>query len=264
MNVTTAAARMGSDGPSGGHYFFAFHGHSLAQQDALPLMNRVDKKFLINIRDLPAILQFCQAHYSVLRIQGQTGMDYRTTYYDTPDMAFFMAHHNGVLPRKKIRTREYLNTGERYAEVKIKTHKFRTIKTRELISGDNSAALTRRLLPAHYIRPTLEVCYTRCTLLGQQPGERITFDFSLSCINCHSGQHFNNDNVVIIEIKQNSTDRSSPIFSALKAAGYRSINFSKYCNGCVFTQVEGIKHNRFKWQARAFRRIAEQPQGSQL
>ena len=52
---------------------------------------------------LPAILEACRSHYSILDMEGCRISRYETRFYDTADMVFYPAHHAGTVNRHKIR-----------------------------------------------------------------------------------------------------------------------------------------------------------------
>ena len=54
-------------------------------------------------------------------------------------------------------------------------------------------------------------------------------------------------NVVIVELKQPTLSRTTPIYKVLKDAQIKSYNVSKYCIGLIKTHgIEKVKYNRFK------------------
>ena len=108
--------------------------HDLSEADSVNLMNRVDSKFIFLSSQLPEILSHCIKSYSLLEIMKENLFEYKNTYFDTPKYHFYLTHHNRKLNRKKIRTRSYVNSDKHFLEIKQKTNKGRTVKTRKEIS----------------------------------------------------------------------------------------------------------------------------------
>lgn len=236
--------------------FASLNTHTLEQQQRAELLNRVDEKYLIRLADLPHILRRCAEEYSVLSLDGDTAPRYRTCYYDTRDMSCFLAHHNGVLPRFKIRTREYCNSHSCFLEIKTKTNKERTIKERTPVPTCDPDELRKNLLLPGEFSAMLEVTYKRTTLLHGRDEERVTFDHNLSFCNIATKCTAATSGTLIVEVKNSGKAGQSIMCRALRQAGYRPVNFSKYCNGCLLTNVSGSKHNRFKSQLAALHRTS--------
>ena len=85
------------------------------------------------VADIPALLSGSAGRYRVLEVNGRRLCGYATTYYDTADLAFYRAHQTGRLPRRKVRIRDYVDTGARFLEEKVKNNSGRTIKSRVAI-----------------------------------------------------------------------------------------------------------------------------------
>jgi len=236
--------------------FNGFSTHSLEQQQRAALLNRVDDKYLIRLEDLASIVNKCKSDYTVLSVSGRQVIGYATCYYDTPDMMCFTDHHNGVLPRYKIRTRQYSSGNSQYLEIKTKTNKFRTIKERVSLTQSSPEHLHQSALLPGDFRPVLDVTYQRTTLMHVANEERVTFDHNLQFRNVAGNISAEIFGTVIVEVKRSQQSSRSPMTKALREAGYRPVNFSKYCNGCLLTEVKGIKRNRFKWQLAALKRTS--------
>ncbi len=99
-----------------------FQSISLADLGQSALMDRLDSKFIVPVADIPALLSGCAGRYRVLEVNGRRLCGYATTYYDTADLAFYRAHQTGRLPRRKVRVRDYVDTGARFLEEKVKNN----------------------------------------------------------------------------------------------------------------------------------------------
>src|SRR4051794_11392540 len=59
---------------------------TLAQLDAVALLNRIDTKFLLTGSQFVEILPRLAQEYLVLDVQGRRLHQYQTLYFDTPDL----------------------------------------------------------------------------------------------------------------------------------------------------------------------------------
>jgi hypothetical protein len=100
----------------------------------------------------------------------------------------YYAHHNRKLNRHKMRVRNYLATGESFLEVKFRSNKGRSEKTR--IVSENITGHPEKF-PEGFISQNspyspgelnnkLETSFERITLLNKNQRERITIDQNLS------------------------------------------------------------------------------------
>ncbi|AEI48516.1 polyphosphate polymerase domain-containing protein [Runella slithyformis] len=224
---------------------------SLAEMDGVKLMNRVDAKFLVPLKMLPALLEELRPYYRLLEIDGHRMCEYETLYFDTPDLRFYHDHQAGRLNRYKIRQRRYVHTNTFYTEVKFKNNKRRTIKTRipnvtltdETLSLETKAFLREQTpFDPAALTPVLWVDYTRLTLVSRTTAERLTLDLNLSFRN--DTDHKNYEQIVVAEVKQDSL-RHSHFVDLMKKYHLRQGSLSKYCLG-VISLDKTIKHNRFK------------------
>jgi hypothetical protein len=214
-------------------------------------MDRVDRKFLLPSDLLGHILQAARTDYWVLVVGGSSSSRYSTFYYDTPGLGFYHAHHSDRFPRVKVRIRWYRDSGERYLEVKHKTNKGRTLKTRALLPLSWSApdqlgaelfAFRDDLVPFAHLEKSLVVDFTRVTLVRKDLKERITFDIGVRASMGEKSCGF--PGVVIAELKQERSARS-PLLEVLRRLHLREGSLSKYCLGIACLRP-GVKANQFK------------------
>jgi hypothetical protein len=102
----------------------------LAARDA-ELLTRVDRKYLLPADLLPALLAGLDEGFDVLQIDGRRVSRYTSTYFDSADLSCFREHRQGRRRRFKVRTRTYLDSGECWLEVKVKTAGGETCKERQ-------------------------------------------------------------------------------------------------------------------------------------
>lgn len=196
------------------------------------LQDRVDAKYVLPIAQLEPFL--ARLDHRVLEVDGRREFGYRSTYLDTPDLRLFRDHVQQRRRRYKCRSREYVDSGLRMFEVKLKGPRGRTVKYR---TEDGSLAFLEETLWREYgraadpdLQPTLDVAYTRVTLAA--PGERVTCDFDLRC----TGGRLRADRL-IVETKSARGDARAD--RALRELGVRpERGFSKYCLGV------GLSHPR--------------------
>jgi hypothetical protein len=219
--------------------------------DRVALLNRTDTKFLLNTTQLSAALSELSDVYRILEIDANRLNQYQTVYFDTPDYALYRRHHDGALNRYKVRSREYVDTQLAFLEVKHKTNKRRTIKSRmqttDVVTQFDKKS--RRFVRAHYpadprdLEPKLNNGFTRITLVSCLREERLTLDFGLRFATDEA--HADLDGLVIAEVKQSGFSMQSDFIKQMRALGVRRSGFSKYCVGVALLN-DGIKANNFK------------------
>jgi len=193
---------------------------------------------------LPQLAQ----NYKVLTIDGNQVFSYQTDYYDTPNLNMFYDHHNGRLTRFKVRHREYIESRLGFLEVKFRSNKGRIIKERIKYQNQNSqsfAGFIEKHTPYNPGKLTCTVVnhFNRFTLVDHALKERVTTDFNISFTDKSRNIFLNG--LVIIEIKQAKTDKTSLIYQALKNNNIRPTSISKYCVG-VSLLHDMSKKNNFK------------------
>jgi hypothetical protein len=223
---------------------------SLDEMDAVALMDRVDTKYLLGAWQLPALLAALADDYRVLQVGGVRLSRYQTLYFDTPSLDLYARHQAGHAERFKVRSRCYVDSGLSFFEIKRKTNKGRTVKSRLQTATfwNRPTSEARRYLgdlglALEELEPILANQFTRITLVGRQRPERVTIDLGLRF---QAGRlHANLDGVIVVEIKQARIDRSSPSVAQMRALEVRPTAFSKYCIGVALLYPE-VRHNRFK------------------
>ncbi|MFR9555447.1 MAG: polyphosphate polymerase domain-containing protein [Rikenellaceae bacterium] len=192
--------------------------------------------------------------YYILEIDGERNQPYATTYYDTPEDAMYLNHHRGKLNRFKIRRRQYVATSDSFLEIKFKTNKGRTIKTRiaseyqtasfdkeaESFIGDKSPYQTSDL------HPVLSNGFKRLMLVSKSKNERCTIDQELAFVS--HGVEVRLEQLVVVEVKGDARAKS-PIIEAMRTRRIKPSGFSKYCMGRSLTD-NSLRHGRFKLKHR--------------
>jgi hypothetical protein len=218
-------------------------GHTLQEQEVVTLADRTDSKFLMPIAVLSPFLQALHGDYTVLQSAGHRIFTYQNTYFDTPSLALYQAHHNGKRNRYKCRHRRYLETDVAFLELKLKSNKLRTVKNRlpwPLPNGTESLDLDPP------VQPSLYVNYLRISLWNRAVDERLTVDLDLCFARPDEGRVVRLPGVFIAELKRQGKVHGSPFVRRAKEHGFLPSSISKYCVGLCLTDSGGLKKNRFK------------------
>jgi len=227
-------------------------------------MNRIDTKYLFSVSKLPLLLQNVSPLYQALEIDLQREFRYKTVYFDTPEYLFYNQHVTGKLNRSKVRIRTYETNGLTFLEVKQKSNKGRTSKSRlEREPGDmNHIQQSREFLTelvagdANSLKAVINTGFSRITLANLHKAERITIDYNISWNNL-KGDCVEMPYLAIAEIKSEKSTTLSPFFQQLKHLGIRSTGFSKYAMGMAL--VNGVpKQNILKSKFLLLNRIRDE------
>lgn len=233
---------------------------TLDQMRRVKLMTRIDTKYVLSEDALPCLLdEAAAAGYRVQLIDGVRACRYDTLYYDTAPRDMYLAHHNRILTRQKIRTRCYVESGVTFLEIKNKSNRGRTRKKRIEIAPEcfDNISHAEGVGPffAEYARyacevlsPALSTRFVRITLVNDDLTERLTIDLDLHYRDMRSGRESTIERMAIVELKQDGR-RASAIKDILRRMRIMPLKVSKYCLGTTLT-VEGIRRNRFKEKLR--------------
>ncbi len=221
----------------------------LEEMDTVKLMNRTDTKFIFNQKKLVPVLEQLNHSYSCFTIDTQTVSTYNTLYFDTDNFLLYKQHHNGILNRYKLRHRKYIESDLNFLEIKFKSNKERTIKTRIKYNLTNELDLRamgfiEKTMPysATSLKPNVWINYKRITLVDIVNGERLTIDKDLEIINQDKVLHL--PNIIIAELKRGNKQNSSFI-NLMKKMHIQPGGISKYCLGLALTETN-LKTNNFK------------------
>jgi hypothetical protein len=203
------------------------------------LMSRVDRKYLVPVDVGADLLDRLGATHGVLQIAGRRSTTYRSTYFDSADLASTRAHVQGRRRRWKVRQRWYVEDDLCRTEVKTKDGRGRTIKTAAPTSvdrygtlGPEEQAFVRSVLlgvhpslGAPDLVPSAEISYARATLADLAAGERVTVDWGLVS-SWGAGQVVLDDAHLLIETKGSLVPgRADRLLARL---GAHPQSFSKY------------------------------------
>jgi len=219
--------------------------------DTAELLTRVDRKYVVT----PDVLADALAEYAedlkALEIDGRRTGNYRSVYYDTPELTSYLAAARKRPRRFKVRTREYVDSGVAAVEVKLRSARGDTVKHREWLDADTARGSDLASVIAYastfasvtdvaeQLRPTLTTTYQRATLMGQ--GGRITIDAGVgaegaSGAACHYGE------LLIVETK--SPAGAGSFDKALWSRGVRPARISKYATSLAALET-ALPSNRW-------------------
>ena len=224
----------------------------LSEMESVALQDRTDTKYVMTARQLYDAVEALGHRYRVLEIGDTRLHPYRSVYFDTPNFDLYMHHHCGRYERFKVRSRQYVETGLSFFEVKHKTNKDRTVKSRYRTSGLMTAVDARAMefinevpVDPHTLQPTLANSFSRVTLVSKHSAERLTLDLDVRFTSGCGKRVIRLPGLAVAEVKQDGRDRGSDFIRHMRAAGVREMSFSKYCIG-VSMMYANVKHNRFK------------------
>lgn len=209
------------------------------------MLKRFDNKYVLSRAQFEKFLSRLNDSFKILEINETRIFTYASCYYDD-NYRCYLDHRQGKRRRFKVRTREYVDSGAIYFEVKLKGLRGQTDKHRistEAFSSSEISGQERDLLTGVYeknyqtrfaydLTPALLISYRRCTLVARQGGERVTIDFALGFD--HPDNTDNSirvgDNFIIVETK--SGNGKGIADTVLKSLNIRQASkCSKYCLG---------------------------------
>lgn len=248
-----------------GPVLMRFPSVSLAEMDAIRLMNRIDTKYLTDTEQLKLILEDAlHEGYRVFEESGRRIHRYDSIYFDTESLEMFRHHRSGKATRQKIRTRQYLDSSLSFLEVKRKNNRKRTRKKRMSLPPEEfrdfrSDTQACAWLGSHsdytedQIAPSVETKFSRITLVDSDFSERLTIDTQVVFRNLRLGTVGTLGEAVIIELKTDSRKRSR-MQDILLRHRVKPAKISKYCMGVVTTD-QTIAPGRFKVKMRMIAKI---------
>ncbi len=243
----------------------AFPPISLEEMDSIRLMNRIDSKYLTDRMVLDEVLgDALEGGYRVFTQDGVRLHRYDSLYFDTPSLRMFTDHRRGKAVRQKIRTREYVESGLCFLEVKRKNNRGRTKKKRIPIPaecfgdfcGDETICswlAGHSDCDAKSVSPSLETSFSRITLVNKNLNERLTIDLGVSFRNFRTGVTADLGGTVIIELKQDGRLHSD-MQDILLRHRVKPMRLSKYCIGVVSTD-SSVHPGRFKKKLRTIEKL---------
>lgn len=234
---------------------------SLQAIGPLTQIDRCDTKFLLSQGKLLALLASLRRDYRVLDVGGVRLHRYRTLYFDTAGFDLYRRHQRSSRSAVKVRSRQYVDSGRSFFELKRKIGPRRTVKERtetpdivtELTAAEGSFIAARARVDTERLQPTIWNRFERITLMSKTSPERVTLDV---------GVHFDIrtgairiPGVVVGELKQERLDRTSAFFGHMRSLGSRPTGFSKYCVGAALLYPQ-LKRGQVRPKLRMLAKLA--------
>ncbi len=227
------------------------------------LMTRRDRKYLVPVAAVPALLVPLQDRVRVLQIDGRRWFGYRSTYFDTPQLTSFELAARRRPRRFKVRTRTYVDTASTWLEVKVRDRSGHTTKTRMpwptggsglprpgrgFVADALAHTVGRPEDLADVLGPELTTTYRRATLLLPDEAARVTVDLDLAATH-RLGYALRTHGLAVVETK--TAGRACQADRTLWALGHRPIALSKYATTLAALHPELPAH---RWNP-ALRRL---------
>ena len=227
-----------------------------ATNESARMLHRTDNKYVMSNAELRKVLTEFRDQFAVLEIDRRRIFDYRSCYFDD-DSRLFHEHHQGKRLRAKVRTRQYVDTGDIFFEVKLKGRRGATTKKRQPCDvfgpptiDDKNLSMLRGFYREAYdkeftlsLKPALIVANKRFTLVSKAGGERATVDSLLRFEPVGGPAVQIGNDFIIVETK--SGDGKGVADRIIQSEHIRiEGSCSKYCIGASLTgQV--TKYNNF-------------------
>ena len=184
-------------------------------------LDRIEAKFVLNLSQLPAVIEDFKQHFYILEIAWTKLFSYDSVYMDTKDYKFYNQHQDKQKTRTKIRTRLYEDSNLAFFEFKQRSGKT-TRKFRYEYGAQNHWKLNKEaksffnwVYQSMYgstlkepISPAIWTQYKRLTFVSKTTAERVTIDLNvvLRDLRQKKKKKHELENLVIIESKSMSTD----------------------------------------------------------
>ena len=202
------------------------------------LQIRTDRKYLVEPAEFAGLVDELGAGLGILEIGGIRSFRYESVYFDTPALASYLGAAHGRRRRFKVRTRTYLDSGDCMLEVKTRSGRGETVKTRMPYDIGRRSSLdaagldfvrTHAALPTGAtLAPALTTTYRRSTLVDLATGARLTCDADLEC-SSPAGASVALPGELLVETK--SAGRPTVADRFLWRNGVRPVAVSKFCVG---------------------------------
>lgn len=184
---------------------------------------RIENKYQLSAAKLPELYEFLK-DYSAMEVYPKRLI--KSIYFDNQNFSAYRESIEGVVPRKKIRIRNYPNTSDTFnLETKINSieGKFKTTKK----NINHLSILKKGYHDCNYglCFPLIEVSYFRKYFLISNL--RVTLDTSITYKQYKSKKKIPYLDTAIMEIKSENLDNFNFID---KNIPFTKIRFSKYCN----------------------------------
>ncbi|HHW64198.1 MAG TPA: polyphosphate polymerase domain-containing protein [Rhodocyclaceae bacterium] len=222
------------------------------------LQTRADNKYFLPWSRFSAFVELLHRTHVILEIDGQRAFTYDTQYFDTVDLGSYWDHVQKRRKRFKCRSRRYVDNGQSFFEIKLKSGRGETVKYKIEYRDEDwglvtptAASFLEECLRGSYgvvftepLMPTLRTLYQRMTLAAADGTERITCDFNLAFGANNRWQGRMAPDYVLVETK--SSRGRGAADKLLWSLGARPTSGSKYCLGLSLVQPT-LRSNPFQY-----------------
>ncbi|AVT30753.1 MULTISPECIES: polyphosphate polymerase domain-containing protein [unclassified Plantactinospora] len=204
------------------------------------LQTRVDRKYVLPLHEARAVVAQVGPDTLALEIDGRRSFEYRSVYFDTPELTSYLLTAQRRRRRFKVRTRTYLDSAECWLEVKTQGPRGNTVKDRLPYRADDETSLSpgRQFVDGVLARESIEIGdrvfapvlvtrYRRSTLFLAATVSRVTIDTELTWEGDDGPLQL--PGLAVVETKTGST--ASWVDRLLWARGHRPTRISKYATG---------------------------------
>lgn len=218
------------------------------------LQTRIDRKYLVPVEQFTAIFDGFDAEMHVLDNNGLQIFPYDSVYFDTPGLESYHLAAYGRRRRYKIRTRNYLDSGASFLEVKTEGARSATVKERipynladrSTITAEGAAYIAQTLrgsgqTPPRSLSPVLETVYGRITLYLPASNSRATIDLDVAW-SLPGQDPLIMTHQLVVETKSGSAP--GQLDKHLWAHGIRPARISKFATGLA-TLMPHLPANRW-------------------
>jgi VTC domain len=234
---------------------------TLEQRSAL--QRRVDRKYVVDRATAGRLARALAFDHDALEIDGERLFAYESVYFDTPQLDCFHEQVVGLVPRFKVRSRLYADSGHCSFEVKLKLRDSSTAKEHGPCEVETHGRLVpeaRRfvdetlteagLRAPRRLDPVLVTRFSRGTLGARDGSERVTFDVGLELEHPGGGRALLRDGLVLVETKsQEGEGRADRL---LAGDGVQEAALSKYRAGIALVVAPGEDSERAQGRERWF------------
>jgi hypothetical protein len=217
-----------------------FDGVSLdAVEERAALLRRIDNKYALPREAFEQLVHRLNEDHEILEIERRRMFRYTTTYFETSDLRCFIDHVEDRIPRFKVRSRLYEDSGECVFEVKLKRSEDETDKRQIEYSPADRRQLTAEarecmrsalgdagLEAPEELRASLTTAFERVTIVARSGSERLTCDFGVRLIGAGDEAVKMRPDLVLVETKSESGD--SPADRLLGSMRVQPIALSKF------------------------------------
>lgn len=211
---------------------------SLEEAKKIKLMNRIDKKYVIDFEQFCLLIPYILDNYYIVSDSNQRILlPYKSIYFDTKNYDMYNDHKVNKENRQKIRIREY-SSGDKFLEIKnknnSKTNKIRIQTSSYLLNEYKKWIVDNLNYDINNLKEKLEVIFKRLTIVSKDKKERITIDFGISFYN-FTNNKFKRVDEIIIEVKKPDENKSD-FENKLNSLNIQETKISKYFLGITLTK----------------------------